>query len=123
LELSDTSENFRFMARYFFHVYHDRAEVDHMGQDLPDRYAAWRGGNCHRGPNPAGVDGRLQPDREWRMESPMNLGPDLRAAHPRGEAKVEGPLGIFSTSKPKNMQLTCGSFSRRSRIPSFSIEG
>ncbi len=108
------------MPRYFFHVYHDRAEVHHVGEDLPDRYAAWRGGNCHRGIL-QGLDGRLQPDREWRMEvtdESRNLIYVLR-----GEAKVEGPLGIFSTCKPKNMQLTCGSFSRRSRIPSFSIEG
>src|SRR5476649_490335 len=30
------------MPRYFFHVYHDRAETDFQGEELPDKHAAWR---------------------------------------------------------------------------------
>ena len=29
------------MPRYFFHVYHERTEVDCEGEELPDNYAAW----------------------------------------------------------------------------------
>ena len=30
------------MPRYFFHVYHDRPELDEEGEELPDAQAAWR---------------------------------------------------------------------------------
>ena len=30
------------MPRYFFHIYHDRAELDYQGEELPDKQAAWQ---------------------------------------------------------------------------------
>ena len=30
------------MPRYFFHVYHERAELDYEGKVLPDKHAAWQ---------------------------------------------------------------------------------
>jgi hypothetical protein len=29
------------MPRYFFHVYHENAELDYAGEELPDKHAAW----------------------------------------------------------------------------------
>ena len=48
------------MPRYFFHVYHDRPELDEEGEELPDAQAAWREATV--------TDGRLHPGRGWRME-------------------------------------------------------
>jgi hypothetical protein len=56
------------MPRYFFHVYHDRTELDFVGEELPDRHAAWREATVMAGHTLQGLDGKLQPDREWRME-------------------------------------------------------
>jgi hypothetical protein len=56
------------MARYFFHTFHDRAEIDHVGEELPDKHAAWREATRTAGQILQGINGRLEPDREWRME-------------------------------------------------------
>ena len=29
------------MPRYFFHIYHERVELDYDGEELPDKHAAW----------------------------------------------------------------------------------
>jgi hypothetical protein len=56
------------MPRYFFHTYHERAELDREGEELPDKYAAWREATVTAGQVLQGIDGKLTPDREWRME-------------------------------------------------------
>jgi hypothetical protein len=56
------------MPRYFFHVYHDRPDLDQVGEELPNRHAAWEEATVTAGQILQGLDGRLQPDREWRME-------------------------------------------------------
>ena len=56
------------MPRYFFHTYHERAELDREGEELPDKYAAWREATVTAGQVLQGIDGMLTPDREWRME-------------------------------------------------------
>ena len=56
------------MPRYFFHTYHDRPHVDHQGEELPDKHAAWREATVMAGQTLQGLDGNLQPGREWRME-------------------------------------------------------
>ena len=58
-----------YMARYFFHTFHDRAEIDHVGEELPDKHAAWREATRTAGQILQGINGRLEPDREWRMGS------------------------------------------------------
>lgn len=30
------------MPRYFFHVYYDGHQIDRVGEDLPDKNAAWK---------------------------------------------------------------------------------
>ncbi|HXP66005.1 MAG TPA: hypothetical protein VN815_11060 [Steroidobacteraceae bacterium] len=56
------------MPRYFFHVHHDRAQLDTEGEELPDKHAAWREATITAGQILQGIDGKLNPDREWRME-------------------------------------------------------
>jgi hypothetical protein len=56
------------MPRYFFHIYHDRPHVDHQGEELPDKHAAWREATVMAGQTLQGLGGNLQPGREWRME-------------------------------------------------------
>ena len=56
------------MPRYFFHVYHDRADLDRKGEELPDKRAAWHEATVTAGQILQGIDGNLDPDHEWRME-------------------------------------------------------
>ena len=30
------------MPRYFFHVHHHKLQLDHDGEELPDKHAAWQ---------------------------------------------------------------------------------
>ena len=56
------------MPRYFFHVHHERSEPDFEGEELPDQHAAWQEATEMAGRTLQGLDGKLQPGREWRME-------------------------------------------------------
>jgi hypothetical protein len=56
------------MPRYFFNVYHERSQIDHDGEELPDRLAAWKEATVSAGKILQDVNGGLQPGREWRME-------------------------------------------------------
>jgi hypothetical protein len=56
------------MPRYFFHTYHERTELDDEGEELPDKHAAWREATITAGQVLQGLDGKLTPGREWRME-------------------------------------------------------
>jgi hypothetical protein len=56
------------MPRYFFNVYHDRAELDKEGEELPDLQAAWREATVTVGQIIQDLDGRLRPGKDWRME-------------------------------------------------------
>jgi len=57
-----------FMPRFFFHIFHHGAEIDDVGEELVDRHAAWQEATVTAGQILQDLDGRLQPDREWRME-------------------------------------------------------
>jgi hypothetical protein len=59
---------FILMPRYLFHVYHHRTELDHEGEELADKHAAWQEATVTAGEILQGIDGKLTPDREWRME-------------------------------------------------------
>jgi hypothetical protein len=56
------------MPRYFFHVYHDRAVLDDEGEELADKYAAWREATVTAGQILQTLDGKLTPELGWRME-------------------------------------------------------
>ncbi|TYL83895.1 hypothetical protein FXB40_45680 [Bradyrhizobium rifense] len=56
------------MPRYFFHITHDRTEIDREGAELPDKHAAWKEATVTAGQILQGIDGELVPGRDWRME-------------------------------------------------------
>ena len=56
------------MPRYFFNVYHDRAELDEEGEELPDVQAAWHEATVTAGQIIQDLDGRLRPGQDWRLE-------------------------------------------------------
>jgi hypothetical protein len=56
------------MPRYFFRIYHDRAELDREGEELPDKHAAWREATITAGQTLQGIDGKLKPGHGCRME-------------------------------------------------------
>ena len=56
------------MPRYFFHVYHDHDDIDYEGEELPDKHAAWEEATVTAGRMIQGIDGKLKPGHDWRME-------------------------------------------------------
>ena len=56
------------MPRYFFNIFYDRTEVDSVGEELPDKHAAWKEATVTAGQLLQSLDGKLQPDQDWRME-------------------------------------------------------
>src|SRR5450631_3511802 len=60
------------LPKYFFHVYHNEPEIDYEGEELPDKHAAWREATVIAGQTLQGLDGKLQPGREWRMRLRTN---------------------------------------------------
>jgi hypothetical protein len=56
------------MPRYFFNVYHDRAELDEEGEELPDVQAAWREATVTAGQIIQDLNGKLSPGKHWRLE-------------------------------------------------------
>ncbi|UFW50549.1 MULTISPECIES: DUF6894 family protein [Bradyrhizobium] len=56
------------MPRYFFHVRHEQKHIDHEGEELPDKHAAWKEATVMADQALQVLDGKLQPGREWRME-------------------------------------------------------
>ncbi|AHY49533.1 DUF6894 family protein [Bradyrhizobium japonicum] len=56
------------MPRYFFHIIHERTEIDDAGEELRDKHAAWKEATVTAGQMLQGIDGKLKPGRDWRME-------------------------------------------------------
>jgi hypothetical protein len=56
------------MPRYFFHIIHERTEIDDVGEELRDKHAAWKEATVTAGQMLQGIDGKLKPGRDWRME-------------------------------------------------------
>jgi hypothetical protein len=73
------------MPRYFFHVYHHEPEIDLEGEDLPDHHAAWREATVMAGQTLQGLDGKLKPGREWRMEVTDEFANPLYVLHIHAE--------------------------------------
>jgi hypothetical protein len=69
------------MPRYFFNVHHERAEPDEVGEELPDRYAAWKEATITAGQILQSLDGKLQPGCDWRMEVMDEFGKPLYVIH------------------------------------------
>ena len=73
------------MPKYYFHVYHNKIQIDHVGEELPDKHAAWREATIMAGQTLQGLDGKLQPDREWRMEVTDEFANPLYVLHINAE--------------------------------------
>ena len=56
------------MPRYFFNVYHERFDPDEVGEELPDRQAAWDEATKTAGQILQDLNGRFEPGSDWRME-------------------------------------------------------
>lgn len=56
------------MPRYFFHITHDRHQIDQEGEELPDKHAAWKEATETAGQMLQSLDGKLSPERDWHME-------------------------------------------------------
>ena len=57
------------MPRYFSHVYHDELQVDRIGEELPDKTAAWKEATATAGRMLQDMDGELLMSHEpWRLE-------------------------------------------------------
>lgn len=76
------------MPRYFFNVYHERAELDEEGEELPDVQAAWREATVTAGQIIQDLDGRLRPGREWRMEVTDEFANPLYVIHVHADKRM-----------------------------------
>jgi hypothetical protein len=56
------------MPRYFFHVHHERSDLDAVGEEFDDRHAAWKEATVTAGKMLQSLDGKLQPGLDWHME-------------------------------------------------------
>jgi hypothetical protein len=45
-----------------------QTQIDHEGEELPDKHAAWKEATVMAGQTLQGLDGKVQPGRGWRME-------------------------------------------------------
>ena len=70
------------LPKYFFHVYHNEPEIDYEGEELPDN---WREATVMAGQTLQGLDGKLQPGREWRMEVTDEFANPLYVLHINAE--------------------------------------
>ena len=58
-----------YMPRYFFDISHENdLHEDRIGEELPDRHAAWNEATRHAGEALKDIDGRLKPGQTWRLE-------------------------------------------------------
>jgi hypothetical protein len=73
------------MPRYFFHIFHERTEIDREGEELPDKQAAWKEATVTAGQMLQGIDGKLVPGRDWRMEVSDDFQNTLYVLHIRAE--------------------------------------
>lgn len=73
------------MPRYFFHITHERTEIDREGEELPDKHAASKETTVTAGQMLQGIDGKLVPGRDWRMEVTDEFQNMLYVLHIRAE--------------------------------------
>jgi hypothetical protein len=68
------------MPRYYFDVRSEQESfVDEIGEDLPDRFAAWNEATKSAGQSLQDLDGKLRPGMEWCMEVRDELGRQVYA--------------------------------------------
>jgi hypothetical protein len=73
------------MPRYFFHITHERRDIDQEGEELPDKHAAWKEATVTAGQILQGLDGKLKPGHDWRMEVTDEFQQTLYVLHIQAE--------------------------------------
>jgi hypothetical protein len=77
------------MPRYFFNVHHERASIDTVGSELPDKHAAWKEATVTAGETIHDIDGRLQAWARMAVRGYRRIcEPALRTTCQRGTTKV-----------------------------------
>jgi hypothetical protein len=69
------------MPKYFFNVFNavGPPQIDEVGEELPDRFAAWHEATTSAGQSLKDLDGKLKPGTGWRMEVTDEFGNRLYA--------------------------------------------
>jgi len=75
------------MPRYHFNVFHDRIHFDQVGEELPDKDAAWVEATRAAGDMIKSIDGQLKPGQDWRMEVTDEFQNPLWEIHVKAEKK------------------------------------
>ncbi|MET4719344.1 hypothetical protein ABIF63_003450 [Bradyrhizobium japonicum] len=73
------------MPKYFFHITHGHTEIDDVGEELPDKHAAWKEATITAGQMLQDMDGKLRPGHDWRMEVTDEFQNTLYALHIQAE--------------------------------------
>lgn len=76
-------------APLFFDTFHETHERDAVGQELSDKHAAWGVATKTAGEILRDLDGRLKPEREWRMEVQDEFRQRLFVLHISAEKPTE----------------------------------
>jgi len=56
------------MPKFFFNIHHEKPGVDAIGEDLPDKDAAWKEATLIAGELFKDMDGNFQPGTDWSIE-------------------------------------------------------
>jgi hypothetical protein len=75
------------MPRYFFNIFHDHTHIDSVGEELPDKHAAWAEATRAAGAIIRDIDGKLRPGHDWRMEVTDEFQNPLWELHVKAEKK------------------------------------
>jgi hypothetical protein len=59
--------------RYFFHVYHQHPDIDTVGEELPDRHAAWKEATITAGQMPQSLDGNSNQIGAWKLRMSLPI--------------------------------------------------
>jgi hypothetical protein len=86
------------MPKHFFHTTHERTEIDSEGEELPDKHAAWKEATVTAGQILQGIDGKLTPERDWRMEVTDEFQKTLYVLHIHAENRLSGVRSAASPS-------------------------
>jgi hypothetical protein len=73
------------MPKYFFHLHHERSVYDHIGEDLPDRHAAWNEAAIAAGHIMRDLEKKLKSGQDWHLEVTDEFANALYIIHVRAE--------------------------------------
>lgn len=77
------------MPRYYFNVYYERPSMDELGEELPDKHAAWKEVTSMAGSILRDLDGRFKPGQEWKLEVTNERGAPIYAIYIHADQSSE----------------------------------